>query len=251
MPGDGHFDERVAAGYDEDVAAMFDPAVVAPVVDRLAALAGSGWALEFAIGTGRIALPLARRGVPVHGIELSRAMAARLAAKPGAETIGVTIGDMASARAPGRYALVYLVFDTITNLASQAAQVAAFRNAAKHLEPGGAFLVEAEVPRLQKLPFGETLIPFRLPDGRIGVDELDVVTQAMRSHHFTGPDGAPSPRSLSLRYVFPSELDLMAEMAGLVLETRDGGFRGEAFTRFSERHVSVWRRPAAGQQVSR
>src|SRR5919197_6306771 len=161
---DGYFDERVAARYDESAAEMFDPAVVEPVVDLLVELAGGGAALELGIGTGRIALPLARRGVPVHGIELSEAMVARLRAKPGAEEIGVTIGDMATTRVDGTFSVAHLVFNTIGNLTTQAQQVACFRNAAAHLEPGGCFVIEVGVPELQRLIPGETARVFHLSD---------------------------------------------------------------------------------------
>jgi SAM-dependent methyltransferase len=148
----GYFDESVAATYDEDTADMFDPVVLDPAVDFLAELAGSGSALEFAIGTGRIAVPLAARGVPVHGIDLSNAMVARLHQKPGAEVIDVTIGDFATTSVDGSFSLVYLVFNTIGNLTTQEAQVACFRNAAAHLEPGGTFVVEVGIPELRRLP---------------------------------------------------------------------------------------------------
>ena len=157
---DGYFDERVAARYDESSAEMFSAETVDPAVDFLADLAGEGRALEFAIGTGRIALPLARRGVPVHGIDMSNAMVARMRAKPGGEDIGVTIGDFSTTTVDGPFTLVYLVFNTISNLTTQAAQVACFRNAAAHLQPGGCFVIEVGVPSLRLLPPGETIHPF-------------------------------------------------------------------------------------------
>jgi SAM-dependent methyltransferase len=165
------FDERIAARYDETSAAMFDPAVVDPAVDFLAALAGDGAALELGVGTGRIALPLSRRGVRVHGIELSPAMVARLREKPGAGAIAVTIGDFATASVPGSFALAYLVFNTITNLTTQDEQVACFRNVAAHLAPGGCFVVEVFVPALRRLPPGETVVPFALTPTHLGFDE--------------------------------------------------------------------------------
>ena len=167
VPGDdGYFDERVAARYDESSAEMFDPAVVDPVIDLLVELAGDGRALELGIGTGRIALPLAAQGVPVHGIELSQAMAARLRAKPGSEDVGVTIGDFSTTTVEGTFSLAYLVFNTISNLTTQAAQVACFRNVAAHLEPGGCFVIEVGVPGLQRLPPGETIRAFHVSDTR-------------------------------------------------------------------------------------
>ena len=183
MDADGYFDERVAARYDESAAEMFDPAVVEPVVDFLAERAGSGRALELGVGTGRIALPLARRGVPVHGIELSQAMAARLRAKPGGENVGVTIGDFATATVDGTFSLAYLVFNTIGNLTTQAAQVACFRNVATHLEPGGCFVIEMLLPDLQRLPPGETMRVFDASATHWGIDEYDVANQGLTSHH--------------------------------------------------------------------
>jgi SAM-dependent methyltransferase len=210
---DGYFDERIAATYDDD-AAIFDPHVIDPVVHFLAALAGRGPALEFGIGTGRIALPLARHGVAVHGIEMSKAMAARLRAKPGGAEIDVTIGDFATTSAGGRFSVVYLIFNTINNLTTQAAQVACFRNAAAHLEPGGCFVIEVGVPALQRLPPGETLVAFRLSETRWGIDEYDVVDQGLTSHHLRIVDGRAERFSIPFRYVWPAELDLMAQLAG-------------------------------------
>ena len=240
MHDDGYFGERLAARYDESSADMFDPAVVDPVVDLLVELAGSGRALELGIGTGRIALPLARRGVPVHGIELSKAMVARLRAKPGGDDIGVTIGDFASATVDGTFAVAYLVFNTIMNLTTQAAQVACFRNVAAHLEPGGCFVIEVGVPDLQRLPPGETARVFHVSESRWGIDEYDVANQGLISHHFEVAGGRVERFSAPFRYVWPSELDLMAELAGLRLSNRWTGWKREPFTSESRRHVSVW-----------
>ena len=240
MHDDGYFDERIAARYDESSADMFDPEVVEPAVGLLAELAGSGRALELGIGTGRIALPLAQRGVPVHGIELSEAMAARLRAKPGGEEIGVTIGDFATTRVDGTFSVAYLVFNTILNLTTQAAQVACFRNVASHLEPGGCFVVEVEVPGLQRLPPGETFHVFHFSETRWGLDEYDVATQGLVSHHFEIVDGRLERVSVPFRYAWPSELDLMAELAGMRLRERWSGWRREPFTSDSRSHVSVW-----------
>jgi SAM-dependent methyltransferase len=242
---DGYFDERVAARYDESAAEMFDPAVVDPVVDFLVELAGSGHALELGIGTGRIALPLARRGVPVHGIELSRAMVARLRAKPGGEQIGVTIGDFATTTVEGAFSVAYLVFNTIMNLTTQSAQVACFRNIAAHLEPGGCFVIEVGVPELQRLPRGETIRAFHVSETRWAFDEYDVATQALTSHHFEIVDGRVERVSIPFRYAWPSELDLMAQLAGLRLRDRWSGWKREPFTSDSRKHVSVWEKPAA------
>jgi len=236
---DGYFDERVAATYDDD-AEMFDPAVVDPAVDFLAALAGDGRALELGIGTGRIAVPLAQRGVPVHGIELSNAMVARLRAKPGAEAIEVTIGDFATSRVDGTFPLAYLVFNTIMNLTTQAAQIACFRNVAAHLEPGGCFVIEVEVPGLQRLPVGETYQVFHVGKESWGFDEFDVASQGLISHHLSVVDGQLERFSVPFRYAWPAELDLMAELAGLTLRERWSGWKHEPFTSESRKHVSVW-----------
>ena len=243
MPED-HFGERVAARYDESSAEMFAPAVVDPVVDFLAGRAGDGAALELGIGTGRIALPLARRGVPVHGIDLSEAMVARLRAKPGSTRIGVTIGDFATTTVDRRFSVAYLVFNTIGNLTTQDEQVACFQNAAAHLEPGGCFVIEVGVPQLQRLPPGETVRAFALSDTHLGFDEYDVVSQGLVSHHYTVVDGRLELDSVPFRYVWPSELDLMARLAGMRLRERWGGWRREPFTSESTKHVSVWEKPA-------
>ena len=242
--GDGYFDERIAARYDESSAEMFDASVVDPAVELLAELAIGGRALEFAIGTGRIALPLAQRGVPVDGIDVSNAMVARLRAKPGGEDIRVTIGDVATTRADGTYLLVYLVYNTIGNLTTQAAQVACFRNAAAHLEPGGCFVIEVGVPELRRLPPGETFHVFGANEGYWGIDEYDVATQGLISHHLEIVDGRLERFSAPYRYVWPAELDLMAELAGMRLRERWGGWKREPFTNESRTHVSVWERPA-------
>ena len=240
---DGYFGERVASRYDESAAEMFDPAVVDPVVDFLAQIAGSGRALELGIGTGRIALPLAQRGVPVHGIELSKAMAARLHAKPGGKDIEVTIGDFATTTVDGTFSIAYLVFNTIMNLTTQEAQVACFRNVAAHLEPGGCFVIEVGVPELQRLPPGETILAFHVSETRWGLDEYDVANQGLTSHHFEIVDERAHRNSIPFRYAWPSELDLMAQLAGLKLRERWSGWRREPFTSDSRKHVSVWEKP--------
>jgi SAM-dependent methyltransferase len=240
---DGYFNEQVAARYDESSAEMFDPKVVEPVVDFLVALAGDGRALELGIGTGRIALPLARRGVPVHGIELSKAMAATLRAKPGGQDIGVTIGDFATTRVDGSFSVAYLVFNTIMNLTTQAAQVACFRNVAAHLEPGGCFVIEVGVPGLRHLPPGETLHAFHVSETRWGIDEYDVRSQGLTSHHFELVAGRLERFSAPFRYVWPSELDLMAQLAGMTLRERWADCKREPFTSESDKHVSVWEKP--------
>jgi SAM-dependent methyltransferase len=242
---DGYFDEPVAARYDESSSAMFDPAVVDPVVDMLAELAGDGRVLELAIGTGRIAIPLTHRGVDVHGIELSEAMVARLRAKPGGRDIPVEIGDMATTVVDGSFTVAYLVFNTIMNLTSQAAQVACFRNVAAHLAPGGCFVVEVVVPDLQRLPPGETIRPFHVSATRWGFDEYDVAAQGLVSHHLEVIDGTVRQQSVPFRYVWPSELDLMAQLAGMTLVDRWDGWTHAPFTSDSRQHVSVWRTSAS------
>ena len=245
MDEDGYFGERVAAKYDESAAEMFHPEVVDPVVDFLADIAGSGRALELGIGTGRIALPLARRGVAVHGIELSRAMVARLRAKPGGAEIGITIGDFATAAVDGTFSVAYVVFNTIANLTTQAAQVACFRNVAAHLEPRGCFVVELLVPELQRLPPGETLRVFHASPTHWGIDEFDVANQALTSHHFNLVDGHFELQSLPFRYAWPAELDLMAQLGGLSLRERWSSWKRDPFTSDSPKHISVWDKPAA------
>jgi hypothetical protein len=241
---ENHFDEAIATRYDADADEMFQPAVVDPAVAFLAARARVGTALEFGVGTGRIALPLSRHGVAVHGIDLSPAMLDGLRGKAGADAIGVTVGDFATTNVGRAFALVYLVFNTIMNLTTQEQQVACFRNAAAHLEPGGCFVVEVAVPQLQRLPPGETLRPFRVTPSHLGFDEIDVVTQALHSHHYLVADERVSRHTIPFRYVWPSELDLMAELAGFAPSERWGDWNGEPFTALSPKHVSVWRKGA-------
>jgi SAM-dependent methyltransferase len=243
MP-ENHFGEDVAARYDDPSDRMFDPAVIAPVVDVLAELAGDGAALELGIGTGRIALPLSERGVRVHGIDLSEAMVARLRAKPGGESIGVTIGDFAATRVDGTFTVAYLVFNTINNLTSQDAQVACFENVAGHLAPGGCFVIEVGVPDLRRLPPGQTAVPFTVTADRLGFDEYDVVRQGMVSHHYwRAADGGVEQISVPFRYVWPSELDLMARLAGMSLRDRWEDWARRPFTAESTSHVSIWQKP--------
>jgi SAM-dependent methyltransferase len=240
---DGYFGERVAATYDETSDRMFDPAVVGPTVDFLVELASDGRALEFGIGTGRIAVPLAARGVEVHGIELSKAMAARLRAKPGGEGIGVTIGDFSTAEVDGTFRLAYLVYNTIMNLTTQAAQVACFMNVAAHLEPGGRFVIEVGVPDQRRLPYGERHVVFDASETHWGIDEYDVANQGLISHHFEVRGGQVEKSSGPFRYVWPAELDLMAQLAGMELRERWSGWKREPFTSDSRQHVSVWEKP--------
>jgi SAM-dependent methyltransferase len=233
-----YFGAEVAARYDDSSTEMFDPAVIGPTVDFLAELAGAGPVLELGIGTGRIALPLAQRGLGVHGIDLSSAMVERLRAKPGGGEISVAIGDFAATRVEGMFSLVYLVFNTINNLTTQDAQVACFENAAAHLQPGGCFVIEVGVPGCGPL------CVFDLADEHVGIDEYDAATQRLVSHHFTLLDGEWQLRSIPFRSVSPGELDLMARIAGMRLRERWSGWRREPFTDESTKHVSVWGKAA-------
>ena len=240
MPED-YFAGRVAERYDETLTELFAPEAVEPVIDFLADLAGDGAALELGIGTGRIALPLARRGVRVHGIDLSPDMVARLQAKPGGDEIPVTIGDFATAKVDGRFALVYVVFNSIMNLRTQDAQVACFENVAAHLEPQGHFVVELMLPELQRLPRGETFLSFDASPEHLGIDEYDVANQRLTSHHYY--PGEDEYSTFPGRYIWPSELDLMARIAGMSLRGRWSDWTREPFTSESTKHVSVWQSP--------
>jgi SAM-dependent methyltransferase len=238
------WDVNTAQGYDTPGTGMFAPDVLGPTVDRLAELAGDGPALEFAIGTGRVAIPLVERGVPVTGIELSAPMVDQLRTKADEASIPVVVGDMATATAPGRYTLVYLVFNTISNLLTQAEQVACCRNAARHLVPGGRFVIELWVPELRKLPPGQRAVVFGSEPGYIGLDTYDVLAQHVVSHHFSFDESRQARLFRSPhRYIWPAELDLMAQLAGFELETRQADWAGAEFTAESRSHVSVYRLP--------
>lgn len=234
----------VARDYDASSAWMFAPEVLGPTVEFLAERAAGGRALELAVGTGRVALPLSARGVPVAGIDASEAMVAELRRKPGSEAVDVVVGDMATATAPGRFRLVYLVYNTIMNLLTQDEQVACFRNAARHLEPGGAFVIEVGVPDLQRLPPGETSRPFHVGEHHLGFDTYDVVNQRLVSSHYRfSDDGTATRFRSSHRYAWPAELDLMARLAGMDPTERWADWSGAPFTAESTSHVSVWRTP--------
>jgi SAM-dependent methyltransferase len=240
---ENYFGEDVAARYDDGSGPQFDPEVIRATVDLLAELAGGGAALEFAVGTGRVALPLAASGVRVSGIELSGAMVERLRAKAGAERIQLTIGDMATTRVGGSFRLVYLVFNTIGNLTTQDQQVACFANAAAHLEPGGLFVIEVGVPDLRRLLPGEDAHVFAHAPGYVGYDRyMDLVAQQAMSHHFVADGSGAREVRTPFRYVWPSELDLMAQLAGMSLRHRWGGWDRSPFTGESTSHVSVWER---------
>ena len=239
------WDEATAARYDEEEAAgMFEPERLGPTVELLARLAGAGPALELAIGTGRVAIPLLRRGIRVEGIELSPAMAARLRAKVPEAELPVAIGDMATTRVPGTFTLVYLVWNGLSNLRTQDEQVACFANAAAHLAPGGRFVVELFVPPLRRLPPGAVAVPFEVSERHTGFDTYELVTQGCASHHlWRAPDGTLRSKVGRFRYAWPAECDLMARLAGLEPESRFGDWDGSPFTAESESHVSVWRKP--------
>ena len=235
-----YFDEWIARHYDTLWPELFDPAFVEPSVDFLTELAGTGAALEFGIGTGRIALPLSRRGVRVHGIELSEQMITQLRALDAASNIGVTLGDFATATVDGTFSLVYLLRNTITNLTTQDEQVECFRNAARHLQPGGFFVIENYVPELRRIPPGETTHVFTATPTHVGVAEYDVVNQIDISRHWWAMEGELVTFSSPHRYVWSAELDLMAQLAGMALRQRWSGWQRERFTSDSRGHVSVW-----------
>jgi len=236
------WDVETAQRYDTPGTGMFADEVLAPTVDRLVELSGAGRALEFAIGTGRVAVPLAERGVSVTGIELSRPMIEVLRTKVDEETIPVVHGNMETASAPGRFALVYLVFNTIANLLTQSAQVACFRNAARHLEPGGRFVIELWVPDLRRLPPGQQATVWQVEPGYIGLDTYDVVQQHVVSHHLRHGEGRDARLFRTPhRYIWPAELDLMGELAGFTLESRHADWTGAEFTADSTSHVSIYR----------
>ena len=248
MP-ENYFVGSVASGYETKWPHLFDPAVVDPAVDFLAARAGTGPVLELGVGTGRIALPLSRRGLQVHGIELSPPVVAQLRSKPGAEAIGVTVGDFATVRVEGTFSLAYLVRNTIMNLTTQDEQVACFANVAAHLEPGGCFVMEVMVPELRRLPPGETVHAFTVTPTHLGFEEYDdLVTQHSWSHHYWVDDDGIETFSAPFRYVWPSELDLMARLAGMSRRERWNDWDRSPFTSESRSHVSVWEKVAGPPQ---
>ena len=238
------WDEETAQRYDALWAEMFAPDVLDPAVDFLAGLAGSGPALELAIGTGRVAIALVACGIPVTGIELSQPMVDQLRRKVPAGQLPVFVGDMATTRVPGRFPLVYVVWNSIGNLRTQDEQVECFRNAARHLEPGGRFVIELSVPGIRRLSPGQSAVPFEVTDRHVGFDTYDLVTQQGTSHHYwRREDASTRYGSSNFRYIWPAECDLMARLAGLEPEQRLADWRGTPFTSDSESHVSVWRKP--------
>jgi len=242
------WDEETAAVYDEEEAAMFAPELVESAVDFLFGLAGSGPALEFAIGTGRIGIPLMRRGLSVTGIELSSPMVLRLRAKVGEADLPVVVGDMATTSVPGEFGLVFLVWNSISNLRTQPEQVECFRNAARHLTPGGRFVIELFVPPLRRFLPGQVAVPFDVSEAHTGFDTFDLATQECTSHHYTRlKDGTIRYSAGHFRYIWPAECDLMAQLAGMELESRVEDWDGKPFTSESEKHVSVWRKVQTGK----
>jgi len=238
------WDAEAASRYDDPSSPMFSAEVLEPTVDFLRGFAGAGPALEFAIGTGRVAVPLARRGVSVHGIELSQPMVDQLRTKASPEEIPVAIGDMATTRVTGQFALVYLVFNTIANLRTQDEQVECFRNAARHLAPGGHFVIELWVPGIRRLPPGQSAVPFEVSERHTGFDTYDMATQQGTSHHYSRLDESGYRYSTSnFRYIWPAECDLMATLAGLEPTGRWADWDRSPFTSESPSHVSVWRKP--------
>ncbi len=240
---DEHLDPTIAANYDNAMSDRFSTDATEPAVAFLAELAGDGAAVELAVGTGRLALPLSAHGITVYGIDLSEPMLAELRKKPGAERISLTVGDMTKTQVCTDASVVYLVFNTIGNLRTQPQQTACFRNAAAHLQPGGRFVIENGIPRLDRLPAGESILPFDVSAHHLGFDEyVDKVNQILVSHHYVINGDRVRVFSGAFRYVWPSELDLMAELAGLTLEARWANWRRDPFTSDSQSHVSVWRK---------
>ncbi len=240
------FNEQIAQHYDEDTISMFQPDILGPNVDFLESLVGDGAALEFGIGTGRVALALSERGVSVHGIDISEPMLKKLLSKPGSEKVTTHVGDFSKAKVNRSFRLVYLVFNTIMNLTTQEEQVDCFKNAAAHLEPGGYFVIEVSVPDLRRLPPGERMRVFNISQSRFGFDEYqDFTRQIVYSHHYWEESGKLRTFSAPFRFVWPSELDLMAQLANLTLVERWAGWTRQPFTDESRSHISVWKKPEA------
>jgi SAM-dependent methyltransferase len=242
------WDQATAERYDTISAEMFAPQVLDPAVDFLARRAGSGPALELAVGTGRVAIPLAARGIPVTGIELSQPMVDQLRRKvPVEEDLPVVTGDMATTTVPGEFSLVYVVWNSIGNLRTQEEQVRCFANAARHLAPGGRFVIELWIPGIRRFPPGQAAVPFEVTDRHVGFDTYDLATQQGTSHHYRRlDDGSTRYGYSNFRYIWPAECDLMARLAGLELEQRVADWNESPFTSDSESHVSVWRKPLEG-----
>ena len=244
------WDAEDAERYDEISAEKFAPHVLDPAVDFLARQAGSGRALEFAVGTGRVAIPLIERGISVSGIELSQPMVDQLRRKAAERVLPVVTGDMATTTVPGEFSLVYLVWNSIGNLRTQDEQVQCFQNAARHLVPGGRFVIELWIPLIRRFPPDQAAVPFDVSERHVGFDTYDMATQQGTSHHYWRTDGATARYGRhNFRYIWPSECDLMARLAGLHLEQRLADWDGSPFTSDSQSHVSVWRKELAGKHA--
>lgn len=231
----------IAETYDATNADDFSPSVLQPVIDLLSGLADGGRALELAVGTGRVALPLSARGITVEGIELSPHMAEQMRDKPGADAVRLTVGDMTTTRLPGTFRLVYLVANTIMNVTTQEEQLAVFANASAHLQSGGHFVIEVIVPQLRRVPLGEIARVFTLDADHVGIETFDdTAEQIAWSHHWIEVDGRLVRHSAPYRYVWPSELDLMARAAGLRRHARWAGWDRQPFTGDSTSHVTVY-----------
>lgn len=242
MHDDGYFDERFASRYDEMSASMFRPEILDPTVEFLADLAQQGSILEFASGTGRVAIPLSNRGLSVAGIDISKAMTDRLKLKSGGEEVDVTIGDFSTTRVAGEFSLVFLVFNTIMNLTTQESQITCFQNAADHLNPGGNFVIEVSVPNIRHVPPGERYRAYRVEDSKMDFDEYSFADQGLISHHFIEAGGVWEQLSVPFRYVWPSELDLMAKMADLEPVDRWSSWSKDPFDDSAEKLIAVWRK---------
>ncbi len=236
------FTGAIAEGYDLGSPEMYGPALLAATTGFLAAMARGGRALEFGVGTGRVALPLSEQGVEVCGIDISADMLAQLRRKTGADEIVTTVGDFATTVIPGEFSLVYVVYNTISNLLEQREQVDVFRNAARHLQPTGRFVVELWVPDLRRFPPGAVAVPFDVSPSHLGFDTLDLTTQRGVSHHYFTNGSKVGRFDSPFRYAWPSELDLMAEIAGMTLQERWADWDRSPFTSDSPKHISVWGR---------
>jgi SAM-dependent methyltransferase len=245
------FDARIAAIDAAADTGMHRQEIVAATVEFLAQLSGDGPALEFGIGTGRIAVPLAERGVAVSGIDISPHMVAKLRERAVGRDIPVSIGDISTTKVDGSFSLVYAIWNTFINLLTQDEQVACFDNAAGHLRPGGYFVTDtmSPLPDLRRLPPGETARPFSIEADAFGFDEFELVDQHVTSHHYWIEDGLMQHWSSPCRYVWPSELDLMARMAGLTLHGRYADWDHAPLSAESSTVISVWQKPERLRQT--
>jgi SAM-dependent methyltransferase len=236
------FTGRVAEGYDLGSPEMYEPALLTATAAFLSAEARGGRALEFGIGTGRVALALSQLGVPVSGIDISADMIDQLHRKPASAPIETAVGDFATTVVAGEFSLVYVVFNSITNLLEQSEWVQAFRNAARHLGPAGRFVMELEVPDLRRFPPGSVARPFEVGPRHLGFDTLDLASQQGVSHHYYFVEDQVGRFDSPFRYAWPAEVDLMAEMASMKLRDRFADWDRSPFTGDSRKHISVWER---------